>query len=362
MNALEPIPIPLHVKWRDFRERRLPLLVFCLVSCAAFFIWRQVGSTPTLIGIGEGNRAIVMSPLNGWLGEVLVQPYQVVKKGDPIAVLKPVDPGAKMDLMRLEMEIARIRQQPTVQEQNAVGYERARMECLRLRSELAIARAKLEHAEKDVQRNQPLFQQKLVSEQAHELHLRERDVCRAEVADKSKAVAEMEGRLHKLRALGDPFLLPPSITSEAFAQRLDGERADLQTNWLATIVRAPMDGMTGATIRQIDEFVFEGEIIVTIDSLHSERIIGYLRQPYLVDPERGMAVSVATRTRKRQSFTSMIVQVGAQCEYITNSLAVLRPYSPIDMGLPIVMDIPPGVRIRPGEQVDLVLHPNTRER
>ena len=41
-------------------------------------------------------------------------------------------------------------------------------------------------------------------------------------------------------------------------------------------------------------------------------------------------------------------------ETITNSLAFIRQGSLVDAGLPVVVEIPKGMKIRPGEAVDLV--------
>jgi multidrug resistance efflux pump len=357
MNPPGLIPIPPRVRWREFRERWLPLFGFGLAAIAALGLWRMIGETGPLAGIGEGHAAAVLCHRAGWVSEVLVQPWQTVKRGDPIAVIKPFDPSAQLDLMSLEMEIARLRRQATVPEQNVVGYERARMEWLRLQAELATAKVKLTHAENDARRSQPLFERQLVSAATHELAVRERDIYQAEVAEKAKAVAEMEARLQTLRPLGDPFLIAAGVTNTGLPDRLERERLAWGTNLEPVVLRAPVDGVAGSLPRRAGEFVFEGELVAQVLAPGAERIVAYLRQPYAVDPEIGMAVTVATRTRHKQRFRSAIIQVGAQCEYITNALAYLRPGSYTDVGLPIVIGIPPGIRIRPGEQVDLSLHP-----
>ena len=82
--------------------------------------------------------------------------------------------------------------------------------------------------------------------------------------------------------------------------------------------------------------------------------MGYLRQPYAIEPAAGMSVHVTTRERKARKFWSEITQVGVQLETITNSLAFVRQGALLDAGLPVVVQVPKGMRIRPGETVDLV--------
>jgi hypothetical protein len=129
------------------------------------------------------------------------------------------------------------------------------------------------------------------------------------------------------------------------------------TNWGPVVLRAPISGMVSVVYRQQRENVAEGEPLVTINSDWADRIVGYLRQPYGVEPQIGMSVHVATRERKSRKFWSEISQVGVQLETITNSLAFVRQGALIDAGLPVVVEVPKGIRLRPGETVDLIFRP-----
>jgi hypothetical protein len=62
---------------------------------------------------------------------------------------------------------------------------------------------------------------------------------------------------------------------------------------------------------------------------------------------------VITRTKKRQRFEGQISQISAQVEMITNSLAFVAQGSLVDVGLPVVIPVPRGFSIRPGEIVDV---------
>jgi len=87
-----------------------------------------------------------------------------------------------------------------------------------------------------------------------------------------------------------------------------------------------------------------------------------VRQPYYMDPMVGMSVHVTTRERKAKKFWSEITQIGAQVETITNTLAFVRTGYLMDVGLPLVIDIPKGMQIRPGETVDIVFRSKPLER
>jgi hypothetical protein len=66
-----------------------------------------------------------------------------------------------------------------------------------------------------------------------------------------------------------------------------------------------------------------------------------------------MRVTVVTRAGSRQQFSLSVTHIGAQVEVITNVLAFVHQGTLVDVGLPIVMDLPVHSRIRPGELVDL---------
>ena len=236
-----------------------------------------------------------------------------------------------------------------------MNFERIRVELLRTKSELAIARVKLEQAERDATRNAPLYREKLVSEDIYELSVNVRDALKAEVDEKAKAVAQIEQRFEQLRPIGEPDRLRNESATGDWLNRLEAAQAAAAKNLEPLTLVSPITGMVGLPQRQVGEFVPAGELLLTVNSLRSDRVIAYLRQPYRVDPKVGMTARVTTRTRKRQAFSSRVVQVGAHMEVLTNSLAFLRPGYMTDVGLPIVVQVPDSINIRPGEVVDVFL-------
>ena len=357
MNELPVIPTPPSVRWADARVRWVPVLVFFIVGGAVLMLWQTIAMSPTLSGVGEGLRSLISSPQPAVLQRILVEPYQVVNKGDPIAVISPADPRIQFDLFRSELEIARIRLQPSIAEGNAMNYERVRVELLRTKSELAVAKEKLALAERDLQRNTPLFHEKLVSEAIYDLSLKTRDMHKVEVEEKTKAVMEIEKWLEDLSGLGDPLSARASEAQSSLLAELQRAYVSAATNLAPITLVAPITGMVGQIQRQPGEYVVAGEPLIIINSLWSDRVVGYLRQPYRIDPEVGMPVLVTTRTHQHEKFWTQIAQVGTHIEIITNSLAYLKMGAVVDEGLPIVVDLPPNAKIRSGEIVDLLIRP-----
>lgn len=357
MKRLELIPIPRSRRWREFRMRVLPVIVFVTLCAVAGVMWRNYARQGMMLGLGEGVRSVVASPQPAMIEQWLVKPYTIVQQGTPLARLRPVDPRGDFDYLRSLFELERARVQPSVAEENAMNFERIRVELLQTRSEVAIARVKLELAERDVARNAPLYREKLVSEDIYELSVNTRDALKAEVVEKSRAMAEIESRLEHLRPIGEPGMMSVDDAGSNWLARVEKAQAAALANLQPLTLLAPITGMVGLPQRRAGEFVTEGEWLLTINSLRADRIVGYLRQPYPIDPKPGMEVRVTTKTQKSQTFSSHIVQIGAHVEAITNAIGFIPQGTFIDAGLPVIVHVPDDIQIRPGEVVGLTIRP-----
>lgn len=347
MEPLEPIPSPPGSQFREFRVRVLPLLVFACGVLGAVVLWRMQGLGRSLSGVGEGLRTGVLSPQPGIVIRHLVEPHTPVRRGDPIAIVQPYDPRATLDLLRARMDIARLAATPTLQERNAIDVERLRLELVRTRSALAIARVRLSFAEREVARQEPLHRDRLVSIDAYELSLSTRDMHAAEVSELSRAVTDLEERLATL-APTSPTPAAPDADLAAFAATATNRLAE-------TVLVAPIDGTVGPFLKQAGEYVLEGEMLTAVQSDRAERIVGYLRQPFGFEPRAGLPVTVRLRSGLRRAFQSEIRHVGPQFETVTNALALVREGMLVDAALPVFVEIPADVQIRPGEVVDLLV-------
>ena len=149
-DPLPPIPVTPRLRWRLFRERVVPVVMFLVLVGVTIVVWSRFYGAPTMSGVADGLRTTVASPQAGWLRELKVYPYQLVNQGDPIAIIEPVDARMPLDLLQAELDLARLRHEPSVADQNAMNYERVRVEFLRLQAELATARVNLARADNDV--------------------------------------------------------------------------------------------------------------------------------------------------------------------------------------------------------------------
>jgi multidrug resistance efflux pump len=121
------------------------------------------------------------------------------------------------------------------------------------------------------------------------------------------------------------------------------------------IVRAAVDGMVDVIYHRVGEAVTEGEPIVGIAPFNAVRIIGYLRPPILQEPKLGARVEVRTRGPRGQVGSAEIIEVGSQFEPLPPALQIPVRLTTTELGLPLSISVPPSLKIRPGELVDLKL-------
>jgi hypothetical protein len=77
-----------------------------------------------------------------------------------------------------------------------------------------------------------------------------------------------------------------------------------------------------------------------------------MRQPLGPIPTTNDTVQVRTRSQRRQVASAQILKVGTQLEPINPAL-LSTDGTRVEVGLPILVSLPPGLRLMPGEFVDL---------
>lgn len=352
MDSLTPIPSPPGHLWREFRHRALPVVVFAGCCVLAAYLWRLQGGGRTITALGEGITTTVVSPQPATLRKLLVEPYSRVTQGQPVALVEFFDPSADFEALRTSIDLARLRSTPTQSESHAVDLEQLRLDLFRTRSDLATARVRLDHAERDLARNKALFDQKLLSEDLYDLSRSTRDLHEAEVQQKQHTLSLMEARLQTLE---DTSLARTGVlAADAIIERYAAQLPTLTNRAPLTLV-APASGTLGRFLRTPGEFVLEGEPLVVIQSDRADHLVGYLRQPFNFEPAAGLSVECRRRSAGRERFASEIIHVSAQYEIITNALALVRDGVLLDTGLPVVIGVPEGIHIRPGELVDVLI-------
>ena len=373
MNSLPAIPAPRAQRWRDFRLQGLPVLVFAIVAAVIFYMWNQNLGPSTFVGEVEAVQENVASPRAGQLADLTIDDFQPVKAGEILGRVITTDPKvieASLAVIRAEVELLQTGMDPVLnQHRDAVNFQQLRLGWMVQRVDLAAARVRLQFAESELERVRLLFDEKIVPRgipqgpnqngvTGFEVALRDRDALRTEVEERAQVVSEIEKKLKELKvpeSWENPQSTSPAISAAVAVQDERLRLTETQLNPVA--LKAPMSGVVHKIFRRSGENVVAGEPILTVSAAHAQRIIGYMRQPLPFEPKVGDIVKVYTRRPHRQSANATIQQVGVQMELVTAPMRVRGFTTSMERGLPILLNLPAGLEVHPGELVDLIIRP-----
>jgi multidrug resistance efflux pump len=355
-KELPPIPTPPGTYWREFRVRFVPLLVFGATLLLIFTIWKRVPAATGLRGVGEGVVSTLTSPQDGFIREVTRQPREWIQAGEQLVTIAPFDPGSRLDLLQSQLQLSRLTLEPSITDRNALNYEQLRVDSLRLRQELAMAKANLNRAERTLPRHEALVKERLLPQDVYELTVRDRDFYHAQVEETTKALEEIDRRLEQLRNLSEPAHPGVNPLVSEIVPKLEQQMSSIQTNWNPVTLLAPISGEVNF-FRNPGEFVRAGEPVAIINSPHASHVVAYLKQPMPFKPHTGMPMEITTRSTEPIRFMTEIARVGARVEVITNALAYVPAGALVDSGLPLILPVPENIEVRPGEIVDIDWRP-----
>ena len=363
MEKLPPIPSPPGTVWREFRVRGLPVVVFLLVLSVTVVTWRNYIGPSTLVGEVESIRASVGAPQAGRVVQLSVHAMERVSKGQVLGMVATADPRvlqANLAVIRARIELLRTSPVPELRiENNRVNYEGLRLTWMQNRVNLAIARSKLFFVEGEYKRAQELFNQPgsgLVSQSQLDQAKSNLDSVRAQIAEQTKVIEETDAAVAAVRPAALPSSTngePSAVRAAAFVEEKNIELAEAQ---LAPVpLLSPIDGIISAVLHREGESIPAGEPVLTVSALSADRIIAFIRQPLNFEARKDLPVEVRARSVHRTLGTGRILAVGTQLEPILGQLLPIRPGggSTVEYGLPILVSIPPGLKILPGEIVDL---------
>jgi multidrug resistance efflux pump len=362
MSAPTPIPIPLRQRWHDARLRVIPAVAFCSAIVAIAFLWKSNIAAPTLVGQAEPNESKVSCYRPGMLAQLDVARFQKVRAGDPVGQVLVTDPkilASSLSVIQAEIEALRVSMQPIARQQHtAMEYSSLQLDWMKQRAQLAMARVNLQLAETELQRTEALYKDKIVSQRAYDQAKAAEQRYNTEVNELSHIVNEQGRDVAQTQATNAIDLSQLSDQPLRAAIAVQESKLRLTEAELSPItLKAPVDGMVNLIFHRTGEAIIAGEPIMTIAAYDSARIVSYIRAPVMNEPSVGTRVEVRSRGPGREVGFANIVEVGTQLETIAPALAAPVKFTAVELGLPISVSLPPNLRIRPGELVDITLLP-----
>ena len=395
MESLPKIPSPPAHRWREFRIRVMPVVVFFAALNTVVVLWKNHLSAPTVMGEVEVVKADIKSEKVGTLANLSVKRFQIVTNGQVLAKLITADDEAltaSLDVIEADLKLMRARMNQD-KVRNELNYELLRMEPLKEEVLLATTKVKLREAESEYQRVLKLYQDKIVSEALYDAAKNLKDALQAEVQTRENLVANLKKAVQDNRfANGSNGIASGHFSPDGWLQKATGnadgypeatvaldkdvieaaiaaQEAKLRVAREPVLLRATMDGIISFVYHRDGERILTGEPVVTVTSTKPQNVVGYLRQPRPFEPTPMTPVIIRTRGPVRHEIPSVIVSPAAESpidmQRLTSPLRMRGYDNSMERGLPFLVAVPPilppGVRLHPGELVDLIVRRSTQD-
>ncbi len=347
-DKLPPIPTPASQRWREFRIQVLPFVVFVGIIATIVLMWKSYVQPIGVIGYADTNLVNVTTLQDGIISELLVERFQNVTADQIIAVVANNDPAllqAQIDSAQAEIKVLEARNDVDVQRTEQAHREFVQ-DLLGLRVQQAKDKEELILAAKQFEREETLFKSGNSSEAIVDAAKNKRDVLDASIDERGKQVDDLEKSLADLAKKHDPS------KQNAFAEAIEKKAKELELSVKPSVLRAPISGMVSMVHHVAGERIRRGTPIVSISDPVTKRVIAYVRQPVLRLPTTNDHARIMTRSQPRQTVSAEILRVGAHLEPISPALLATDSRR-IEIGLPILVKIPDGIRLLPGEHLDL---------
>lgn len=358
-TEFDPIPVPFSQKVREFRHRAVPVLVFLMVSVLVFYLWDMRVHSPGFVGKVVADSSLVTSPYNGKINHFYLKPFDQIRQGEPVATIVRADSGyfqARLALISSQIRQVETGMEPVINHQrNIIDYENLRLDNLQTRIEVASLRIREQQLQAEYARAKELFESRGISRSEFELIESEYQVVKSEVEEKEKLTQELSLRLAEIEkyVVGDDASTPLSAAIDVYEKELKVVEEELKP----VLIFAPISGVISKVFKGNGEYAEAGDQLIKIEATEPAYIVGYIRQPFNVEPTEGMEVTVRTRKPERSFFESNIMKIGGHIEFI--EMGLRRPGIDQESGIPVQIAIrnTGDIKLYPGEFVDVILHP-----
>jgi multidrug resistance efflux pump len=376
------IPTPWTRRWARFCYRGLPILGFVGCLTATLWLWQRQGRLPTLPGEVIAIRLDVTSGRDGVLAPLgreswnlydAVQARQIIARLDDRTVLAQLDTCRKeLVRIRADLEAAVIKNSLAETDRSltflreatqlTIEHERVLLWLLERRIQMGTDRLELQRCDARIEHFTPLHKKGAIPELQWVEEKLSRNIVAKRLQEGLTALHKAEAEEKTLREQREK--LPAQVAADAakllapFQAAIESQQARIRELELASdqlIIRAPIDGIICAILHRPGENVRAGDAIVTVANPRGQGIISYLRQDQRLRPLPGMTAQVRPRLPACRAVATRVERVGPQVEPVP--LHLCRDPKIPEWGLPVLIAIPDGLPIHPGELLDVSFQP-----
>jgi multidrug resistance efflux pump len=371
----------------------IPVLVWLAALAAVATLFYRGSRRFEVVGIAQGDISQVCAPVDGRLKAVYVRLFEEVSKDQVVAALD--DELITAQIATISATAAHLRSQlvPTQQQimadiaareldrteeqrRFAVDVERARLNILGLKAQIAANRITLEDYAAEVKINEDLLAKNAIApyelDKAKALY----NALAKKIEETEIQLAQAEVQLKQAQLRRDSFIAQSPqhpavdealevIRKEAAVQEKLME--ELAIRQKALVMTAPIGGIVVQILARANdmavrragegvllksgETVTAGQPILVIAQGKPKEIIGYAREWQLDQVKVGVKVELVKKSISTQIASARITHVGPTIEQMPQRL--WQNQNSPQWGLPFVVDIPDGMKLTAGEKVGI---------
>lgn len=357
----------------------LPIIVWAVTIAGIIMLFRYRVQRFEVIGLAQGRIHLVAASCSGRLTDVPVQLFQQVRQGDRLAVLDMVldneNIKAELDIVQAEIRHLQAQLKPTreqleadaknaetdivaTQRRFAIDVENANLRTLELIAIIETDKIVLRELALDVEGAKTLgdAEAPIVLQKAQA----EFDTCAKRIMENQNLLDKAQQNLQKAKKRKDEFAVRqpqhPEVDSalEVINKAVEVQRQMIQQllarrNLL--VLESPCDGIISLIERGPGETVQPGEPILTVAETEPSEIVTYAAELQLGSVRNLTKVKLVKFSEPKQIMDSQVVHLGPQIEMMPQRL--WRDSNIPQWGRPILIEIPPSMKLIPGEMVGI---------
>jgi multidrug resistance efflux pump len=237
--------------------------------------------------------------------------------------------------------------------------ERMELDWMNHRVDRAALRGRLQQTEADLARLEPLFKAGLITDDSYAQLKISQSSLTDQLQEKNKLIARLEPIMVGIAKDAPKASDLSGESALSAAIKVQEAKLKLAEEQLAPVpLVSPIDGVVSVLMRRNGEAVVAGDTVLRISAVKPERLAGYLRQPLPFEPKKGMVAEIRTRGSEVKIAATTVTQVGSVMEIISPTMITamhLPPTPAPETALRIEFALPPGLALRPGEHVDILM-------
>jgi multidrug resistance efflux pump len=361
--------------------RILPVLVWLGAAACVVVLFRQRSQRFEVLGIAQGKVHQIAATCDGRLESVPVQLFDRVSRGDTVAIINTVPDdenlGAELAVVSAEIQHLTAELTPTqdrllaeateretdkiaAQRRFNVDVENTKLRILELKVELETDRKILEDLELDIKSF--IIQDRLQTDDAALYELQKlkvrRDTLAKKIEESKHLLTQAEQDLKQAEQRSDEFAQRqpqhPSVDGalEVIHKAIEVQEQrmkELMARRNALVLKSSIDGMVSQILNRQGEAVLAGEPILSITELKPSEIIAYADENQARQIQEGTAVELVKTSEPAQIAKSEVTYLGPDISQMP--VRLWRNPNIAQWGRPILIKIPPGLRLIPGETV-----------